>query len=317
MRRIDSRSPGRGTNRGLWAVLTISALLMAYAPPASAAGGPAVPEPERPRGLQPPASPTAAAERPTDRGAPGGTRLHRTGQWAYWQLLATGVLLGGSWLAIPAPDSCRWCGMNGLDEGVRDLLLASNPSSADSWSNFTAYLLTPVAALSTLAVQPLLGRRYLEILENVVMVLNAVGATLLLTDLTKKAVGRQRPRVAHRSAVQSPTHGREDNLSFYSGHTSLAFSIAASAATVAFLRRYRAAPHFAVVGGLSALATGLLRIAADAHWATDVMVGMVVGTAIGVLMPYLLHGRAGGPVAISVGPTAVGRGARLFAAFAW
>jgi membrane-associated phospholipid phosphatase len=35
--------------------------------------------------------------------------------------------------------------------------------------------------------------------------------------------------------------------------------------------------------------TGYLRIAADKHYFTDVLVGAIVGSAIGVAVPYFAH----------------------------
>ena len=37
------------------------------------------------------------------------------------------------------------------------------------------------------------------------------------------------------------------------------------------------------------MATGYLRIASDRHYFTDVMAGAVVGTAVGVGVPFLFH----------------------------
>jgi len=36
---------------------------------------------------------------------------------------------------------------------------------------------------------------------------------------------------------------------------------------------------------------GVLRIAADMHWASDVLTGAAVGTAVGAGLPVLLHAR--------------------------
>ena len=44
-----------------------------------------------------------------------------------------------------------------------------------------------------------------------------------------------------------------------------------------------------------ATATAVLRLAADKHWATDVLTGLVLGAAVGVGVPLLLHGKEGGP----------------------
>jgi hypothetical protein len=96
-----------------------------------------------------------------------------------------------------------------------------------------------------------------------------------------------RPRDLHR--FKAPRASERDDLSFYSGHTTEAVSLAVAAGTVASLRGYRLAP---LVWGTSlpvALVTGYLRIAADRHYFTDVLVGAVAGAAVGFLVPYLFH----------------------------
>jgi membrane-associated phospholipid phosphatase len=58
-----------------------------------------------------------------------------------------------------------------------------------------------------------------------------------------------------------------------------------------------------------ALATGYFRVAADRHWATDVISGWVMGTIIGAGVPWLFHrpcpvvpavGRAGDATTVGV-----------------
>jgi len=86
--------------------------------------------------------------------------------------------------------------------------------------------------------------------------------------------------------------------SFWSGHVSNAF---AGAALVCL--HHDVLDLFgdegtdgAMCGSALALAatTGLLRIMSDRHWVTDVMTGALVGSAIGILVPWLLHYQGGG-----------------------
>jgi len=59
--------------------------------------------------------------------------------------------------------------------------------------------------------------------------------------------------------------------------------------TVASMRGYASEPLFWSVGmGLAAF-VGYLRIAADKHYFTDVLVGALVGTVSGIVVPRLLH----------------------------
>jgi membrane-associated phospholipid phosphatase len=64
------------------------------------------------------------------------------------------------------------------------------------------------------------------------------------------------------------------------------------------MRRYRWAPVIWGVGLVSAAAVGYLRIAADQHYFTDVLVGAAAGSAIGFAIPYGLH-RGAGTLAVS------------------
>jgi membrane-associated phospholipid phosphatase len=78
-------------------------------------------------------------------------------------------------------------------------------------------------------------------------------------------------------------------LSFYSGHTALAFSLATATSTVARLRGERGAPWVLGLGLGAGVTVGWLAIADDKHYLTDVMLGAVIGSAIGWSVPWLLH----------------------------
>jgi membrane-associated phospholipid phosphatase len=83
------------------------------------------------------------------------------------------------------------------------------------------------------------------------------------------------------------TGAPEDHLSFWSGHTTTAFSAAAAAGYVAQMRGYHSWPWVYAVGFTAAGAVSYLRVAGDKHWMTDVVVGAVVGTGVGFLVPWL------------------------------
>src|SRR5262249_18375089 len=81
----------------------------------------------------------------------------------------------------------------------------------------------------------------------------------------------------------------DDNLSFYSGHTSLAFSLAVGSGTIASMRGYPLAPVVWATGLPVALLTGYLRIGADRHYLTDVLAGALLGSAVGFVGPFVFH----------------------------
>jgi membrane-associated phospholipid phosphatase len=95
----------------------------------------------------------------------------------------------------------------------------------------------------------------------------------------------------------------DDDLSFFSGHTSGTFAAAGAFGTIARLRGDRGWIAVYAVGFAAAATVGYLRMAADAHWLTDVAAGAAVGAAAGVGVPLLLH-RAGSRASASASATA-------------
>ncbi len=158
-------------------------------------------------------------------------------------------------------------------------------------------MLSPIASLGLCEVAAAADNRSREAPANALVVVESVAIAGSLDQIVKLAVGRQRPFAhfrdpavaAPRAADASGPRDPEENLSFYSGHTSFAFSLAVASGTVASMRRYRLAPLVWAASLPVALVTGYLRIAADRHYFTDVLVGAVVGSAIGFVVPFVFH----------------------------
>ena len=221
----------------------------------------------------------------------------------------------GAWVTTEAlksylaPATCRWCGtnadgsaaVNAIDRGVRDGLRAQNSAPADLASSVLGFGVLPVAmiGLDVLAAGTDRVLRYSPV--DILIVAESTVLAVDLNQLVKFSVGRERPFVAalpesDKGLTAAPA---DNNLSFYSGHTTMAFSLATAAGTVASLRRYRLAPLIWALGMTSATATGLLRIVADRHYFSDVLLGAVLGAGIGFSVPFLMHrpllpGPAGG-----------------------
>jgi len=116
----------------------------------------------------------------------------------------------------------------------------------------------------------------------------ATALTLSVNAFVKHVTHRSRPAAhfceSEKFVVPCPPDTR---LSFYSGHTSSAFVAAAAAGTIADFHHL---PHrkWIWASGLTfATATGVLRVTADQHYATDVLTGMAAGTLAGWLIPKL------------------------------
>lgn len=192
-----------------------------------------------------------------------------------------------------APTTCRWCDRNGVDDAVRSALKWDNTKTASVLSDVTTYGVLPVLTLVGGIVAGAADNRLGETPTNALLVVEAVTLSSMLNQVVKYSVGRERPFVAALGAGEksSTDHPDDNNLSFYSGHTTLAFSLVVSAGTVAHLRGYRAEPYIWGIGLPLALFSAYSRLAADKHYLTDVLVGMVAGSASGFLVPFL-HRRA-------------------------
>ena len=189
-----------------------------------------------------------------------------------------------------APLACRWCEANALDTAARDhLRWTDHGGAAVTLSNVGAYAAAPLVSAGLLAVAAAEQGDARRIGIDLLLTAEAVTLAANLDQLVKYTVGRQRP-YAHAGVPNPDTRqGADDvNLSFYSAHTSITFSIAAAAGTVARLRRSRWAPAIYIAGAAVGAATAYLRIAADQHYLTDVVTGAAVGSAVGVGVP-LLH----------------------------
>lgn len=207
-----------------------------------------------------------------------------------------------------APDECRLCGTNALDDRVRGALVWSRPEHARVASDVLA-LVIPAATLGSSVLAARAGGDAREGLLDALFIGEAVLLAGNVNQVVKLTAGRPRPfvRFGEGDAEREP----DDFLSFYSGHASFAFSFVAATGTVASLRGYSSAPWVYGVGFPLAATVAYLRMAGDMHYLSDVLTGALVGTAIGLAAPRLLHprereGEAGGGAALTVVPFPIG-----------
>jgi membrane-associated phospholipid phosphatase len=174
---------------------------------------------------------------------------------------------------------------------VRDhLRWTEHGGAAVTLSNVGAYAVAPLVSGGLLLVAAGEQGEPRRIGVDLLITAEAVALAGTLNQLVKYTVGRQRP-YAHAGVPNPDTRqGPDDaNLSFYSAHTSVTFSLAAAAGTVARLRGSRWAPVIYIAGAAIGATTAYLRIAADQHYLTDVVTGAVVGTTVGIVVPYYFH----------------------------
>lgn len=184
-----------------------------------------------------------------------------------------------------SPDACRWCTPPSFDRSARNALVWDDTARANFLSNMTGYLAEPVLALSLLVLSED-DHSTAQIIDDVLPVLETVALSQVLTNIVKFSVGRARPFVYFGT---SPEKGVENNLSFWSGHSALAFGVTTSAGLVAHWRGYSTEPYIWGAGIALSLTTEYLRIAADRHYLSDVFIGGLVGIGSGLLVPRLMR----------------------------
>jgi len=245
------------------------------------------------------------------------------------------TLLGAvSWLTLEAlkstlaEESCRWCDrtasgastLNAVDGGLRRALVWDDPEAAAMASNVTGFGLSLGASFGLTALAAAVDGRSDRIGADSLIIAESMVVAMNFNQMAKLTFQRQRPFLhSVTSEVALATAGPDDNMSFFSGHTTLAFSLAVSAGTVASMRHYRLAPLIWGVGLAGATATGYLRIAADKHYFSDVFVGAAVGSLTGFAIPYFLHRKKtsllGDSINLSGGPVDGGGIVSLSGAF--
>lgn len=190
-----------------------------------------------------------------------------------------------------SPDVCRWCTPPGFDANLRDALKWSDTGDAEVASDTIGFIGVPVAAFGMLAAASWRDDELDQFWVDGLVVVEAAAITASLTQLVKISAGRERPFV---HALPEDEKGltdrpQDNNVSFFSGHTSYTFALANAAGAVATRRGYRGARWIWGIGVGLAATTGYLRIAADKHWTSDVVTGAALGTAVGIGVPKLLH----------------------------
>ncbi len=203
-------------------------------------------------------------------------------------LLGTGVALSGSALICNnilhlkenEYDSLK---LNKSDIPVLDQVFM-NPYSKPLHIVGTGTLILSMATPAIFAIMP--GKEWLTIGTM-------YAETLLLANGIKEwlkfFVYRSRPYMYFDDYPLDKVEDGDWNCSFPSGHTTIAFAGAAFT-TMVFSQCYPDSGwKYGVAGisfGLAAL-TGGLRMASGNHFFTDVLVGAILGTTCGFLVPYM------------------------------
>jgi membrane-associated phospholipid phosphatase len=203
---------------------------------------------------------------------------------------------------VLAPGNCQPCdpaGVNALDRTV----IGNHDAAAEIASDVGIVSLPLLAGLGSFVdVRPF---GWSAALEDVVLVAESVAISGAVNQVVKNLAMRPRPYMYVADTAEEKGRARENYRSFYSGHTSMAFSAAAAFAYIFTVRRPDSPWRYAVwaFGMAAASAVGVCRVLAGAHFWTDVITGAIVSGALGVLTPALhLRGERakGGPEARAV-----------------
>jgi membrane-associated phospholipid phosphatase len=231
--------------------------------------------------------------------------------------LLTLVLLGGTLAAVALapeadPFSPRWTSKNGFDTSARSALVGSDRDMREAASLASDILLAGlgVGLAADWLWQSRAGRYSFG--HSAATDTSWVLGSLLATTSFKWIAGRQRPYVEPCSQsllyVSSCLDTGDWNASFFSGHASLSATLAGLICARRLALESRSGTDWAICGGAVATsgAVGLLRVTADRHWMTDVLVGWSMGALFGYVLPRVFdyHGPGGPFSRVSVVPMA-------------
>jgi membrane-associated phospholipid phosphatase len=202
---------------------------------------------------------------------------------------------------VPSPTEAHWTSPILFDTPVRNALridsadgrrkAASISDGLFVWEIVHPSLLDPLVFAWWQRDAPNVAKQMLVIDAQ------AYSLTLLINGVIKRVTARARPWTLEDDCMQNPdgpecgSGGRF--VSFYSGHS----AVTATGAGLICAHHTQLSLYQSNLldTGMCALAvtgtalTGALRIASDNHWASDVLVGHLLGYASGYLLPTLLY----------------------------
>lgn len=224
----------------------------------------------------------------------------RAGPAEYVLVSALGASNLAVGLAFPGAREPAWTGRNDFDDGVRDgLRLRSREGRR--WAGITSDALWIGLTLYPGLVDSLLlatvKHHSPEVGWQLFIVYGESALTAgLVTVATQGLASRARPLVqecASNGGYDPHCGTRQQSRSFVAGHVSMAVNSAAlTCVNQARLPLYGDGAGGVIACaslGLAAGGVGVLRIAADKHWASDVLAGAALGLATGALTPLALH----------------------------
>ncbi|MDB4970109.1 MAG: phosphoesterase PA-phosphatase related protein [Myxococcales bacterium] len=175
---------------------------------------------------------------------------------------------------------CDASKLNSLDR----LAVGHSSTAARTAADVISFVPLAYLALDVFDVGPKHWKTYLTDLWVVAEALAWNGA---IQDIVRRAVRRPRPFLYTPGLYPNDRDSAEASFAFYSGHTSFAFALAVSCSYTFTLRHPKSRWRWVVWPALMAVASiePVLRVYSGDHFPTDVIVGAVVGSAIGLFFP--------------------------------
>jgi len=243
-------------------------------------------------------APASAQAQPELRWPERHTRVHPASYIAQTSGVAAALIIDQAYQ--PPPDAL-FRGSWFFDGDLRDALLTGTRDEREAAAAVSDALLLGMLAwqvIDSLVVAGLV-RGSSDVAWQILSIsTEVIAADFISSTIIKLLIDRERPhggRCTVEDRVERPGRcGRRGRTrSFYSGHASAAWSYAGTIcmhhANVPLYDDEGADAFACGAAVMSASIIGVLRVLADRHWATDVLIGSVVGLATGLFLPYVLH----------------------------
>ncbi len=236
--------------------------------------------------------------------------------WQYALTFSSPLALELVEVGIGDPKSANWRGGILFDDALRDFSVGSSFETRDVADKISDWGMLAMWVTPTLLdgiILSLLVEGSPDVAWQVIAINMQALATSALTTLTLiYTVKRERP-LAQECASNpgySPLCDEGTYKGFPSGHTASAFMGAGLICAHHTNLEFFGSPGDEIMCGASLVSAGALsylRLVADRHYASDIIVGAAIGLGLGWLVPWLLHYNEdgeldGGAALISVSP---------------
>ncbi|GAB5465919.1 MAG: hypothetical protein Kapaf2KO_13550 [Candidatus Kapaibacteriales bacterium] len=198
---------------------------------------------------------------------------------------AASIITGAYLYLYAEDDSTGYKALNPLDIPIFDrMFLGYKSNDQELVSDILLYTLLTEAALINFK-----DPQKLRPLESpwIPVFFTTTGLNLI----TKTAFRRYRPYAYDTLNIEKDLKNKDASFSFYSGHTTESFSAAVYSSMMYEFLDYPSQFRGLVwlINLSAATATGILRIGSGNHFPSDVLVGAIVGSAIGWLGPTIYN----------------------------